>query len=154
MAVLCSPSLIIRAISVDVKQHFDQRPTELRSCVEVEVAVLCFQSRIIHTISLGVKQHFDQRPTELRSCVEVEVGRPLLPVPNNPYDLCGRKATLRPTTVRAQELCGSRGGRPLLPVPSKPYGLCGRKATMKLNSSRQSSGAVRKSRWPSFASSP
>ena len=55
-------------------------------------------------------------------------GRPGLPVPNSPYGLCGRKATLN-YTVRAQELCGSRGGRPGLPVPSSPsYGLCGRKA--------------------------
>ena len=32
--------------------------------------------------------------TELRSCVKVEDGRPGLPVPNSPYGLCGRKATL------------------------------------------------------------
>ena len=57
-------------------------------------------------------------------------GRPLLSVPNNPCDLCGRKATLRSTTDRAQELCGSRGGRPLLPVPNNPYDLSGRKATV------------------------
>ena len=36
-------------------------------------------------------------------------GRPGLPVPNSPYGLCGRKATLK---NRAQELCESRGGRP------------------------------------------
>ena len=35
--------------------------------------------------------------------------------------LCGRKATLNKTRVRAQELCESRRGRP---------GLCGRKATL------------------------
>ena len=45
-------------------------------------------------------------------------------------------------TLRAQELCESRGGRPGLPVlisliislinhPNSPYGLCGHKATMK-----------------------
>ena len=33
-------------------------------------------------------------------------------------------------TLRAQELCESRGGRPGLPVPNSPYGLCGRKATL------------------------
>ena len=53
-------------------------------------------------------------------------GRPWLPVLNSPFDLCGRRATLK---NRAQELCGSRGGRPGLPVP---YGLCGRKATLNL----------------------
>ena len=42
--------------------------------------------------------------------------------------------------VKQQELCVSRGGRPGLPVPD---GLCGRKAT----------GAVCKSRWPSWAPS-
>ena len=33
-------------------------------------------------------------------------------------------------SLRAQELCVSRGGRPGLPVPDNPFGLCGRKATM------------------------
>ena len=51
-------------------------------------------------------------------------GRPGLPVPNNPYGLCGRN--------RALELCESRSGRPGLPVPNKPYGFCGRKATLNL----------------------
>ena len=36
-------------------------------------------------------------------------------------------------TIRAQELCGSRGGRPGFPVPNSPYGLCGAKATLNLN---------------------
>ena len=39
-------------------------------------------------------------------------GRPGLPVPNSPYGLCGREATLN-YTFRAQELCESRGGSPL-----------------------------------------
>ena len=56
--------------------------------------------------------------------------RPGLPVPNNPYGLCGLKATLK---NRVQELCESRGGRPGLPVTNRPYGLCGRKVTLNLN---------------------
>ena len=44
-------------------------------------------------------------------------GRPGLPVPNSPYGLCGRKATLK---NRAQDLCDSRGGRPGLLVPNSP----------------------------------
>ena len=36
-------------------------------------------------------------------------------------------------SLRAQELCESRGGRPGLPVPNSPYCLCGRKATLYLN---------------------
>ena len=36
--------------------------------------------------------------SELRSCVKVEVAScPGLPVPNGPYGLCGRKATLNNT---------------------------------------------------------
>ena len=34
-------------------------------------------------------------------------------------------------TLRAQQLCESRGGRPGLSVPNKPYCFCGRKATVK-----------------------
>ena len=55
------------------------------------------------------------------------------PVPNSPYSLCGRKATLNLNTVErdsAQERCESRGGRPGLPVPNKPCGFCGRKAAL------------------------
>ena len=39
------------------------------------------------------------------------------------------------TSLRAQELCESRGGRPDLPVPNSPDGFCGRKATLNLNGS-------------------
>ena len=46
-------------------------------------------------------------------------GRPGFPVPNSPYSLCGRKATLK---NRAQELCESRGGRPGFPFPYCPHG--------------------------------
>ena len=53
-------------------------------------------------------------------------GRPGLPIPNSPYSLCGRKATLK---NRVQELYESQGGHPALPVPNKPGGLCGCKAT-------------------------
>ena len=71
--------------------------------------------------------------------VEVDV----LDIPNSPYGLCVRKATLE-HSARAQELCESRGGRPGRPVPNSPYGLCGRKTT--LEHMRQSAGAV----WPGF----
>ena len=55
-------------------------------------------------------------------------GRPGLPVPNSPYGLCERKATLK---NRAQKLCESQSGRPGLPVPNNLYSFCGRKATLK-----------------------
>ena len=58
--------------------------------------------------------------------------------------------------VRAQELFESRGGRPGLSVPNSPYGFCGRKATLKMlkMSMFQSSGAVWRSRWLSWAPRP
>ena len=65
---------------------------------------------------------------------------PELPVPNSPYGLCGRKATLNLNSEqwhRVQELCESRCGRPGLPVPNSPYGLCGRKATLHWNWGRR-----------------
>ena len=73
-------------------------------------------------------------------------GRPGLPVPNNPYGLCGRKATLSLNSlslVRSQELCESRGGRPGLPVPNSPYGLCGRKASLNWSTSIQIQSVLR-----------
>ena len=74
----------------------------------------------------------DIRSLSVQELCGSRAGRPGLPVPNSPYGLCGRKATLNKSFVlRAQELCGSRGGRPGLPVPNSPYGLCGRKATFK-----------------------
>ena len=63
-------------------------------------------------------------------------------------------ATATIFNFRAQQLCESRGGRPGLPVPNSPYDLCGRKATLNLNSYKQNSGAVWKSRWTSWAARP
>ena len=59
MAVLGSPSLIVLMVSVDVKHHERTRPdqTELRSCVEVDVAVLDSLSLISLMVSVAVKQH-------------------------------------------------------------------------------------------------
>ena len=65
--------------------------------MKVEVAVLGFPILIVLTVSVDVKQHCTELKrtisSELRNCVKVEVvvlGSPS--VPNNPYDLCGRKA--------------------------------------------------------------
>ena len=41
-------------------------------------------------------------------------------------------------TLRAHEVCESRGGRLGLPVPNKPHGFSGRKATLNLQSLIQS----------------
>ena len=62
-----------------------------------------------------------------------EGARTGLPVPNSPYGLCGRKATLKKKKInfRAQEPVRKRGQELGLPVPNSPYGLCGRKATLK-----------------------
>ena len=62
--------------------------------------------------------------------MRVDVDSPGLPVPNSPYGLCGRKATLSQTVHRAQQLCERQDGRPWFPVPNNPYGLCGCKATL------------------------
>ena len=69
--------------------------------------------------------------------MKVEVDVPGLPVPNNPYGLCGRKATLNSncTVSEVRSCVKSGGGRPGLPVPNNPYGLCGRKATLNSNCS-------------------
>ena len=58
------------------------------------------------------------RAQELCEC---RGGRPAPPVPNSPYGLCGRKATLNLKRRHGtQELCESRGGRPRLPIPNSP----------------------------------
>ena len=71
VAVLGSPSLIVRTVCVDVKQHciFVYRA---QSCVKVEVAVLGSPSLIVRTVCVDVKQHciFVYRA---QSCVKVEV---------------------------------------------------------------------------------
>ena len=59
MAVLGSPSLIKRTVSLDVKQHLKKMVSisELRICVKVEVEFLGSLSLIVSTISVNVKQH-------------------------------------------------------------------------------------------------
>ena len=60
VAVLGSPFLIIRRVSVDVKQHLTLKVHPLRAqelCVKVEVAVLGSPSLIILMVSVDVKQH-------------------------------------------------------------------------------------------------
>ena len=69
-----------------------------------------------------------KRRRRVQESCESRGGRPGLPVPNSPYGLCGRKATLK---NRAQKLCVGQSGRPGLPVPNNLYSLCGRKATLK-----------------------
>ena len=53
--------------------------------------------------------------------MKVEVDVLGSPSQNSPYGFCGRKATLnRRDTLRAKELCESRGGRPGLRVRDSP----------------------------------
>ena len=77
-------------------------------------------SLIVLTVSVDVKQLWTW-PQTLRTqeLCESRGGHPGLPVPNSPYGLCGRKATLN-LNSDTQELCESRGGHPGLPVPKKP----------------------------------
>ena len=64
--------------------------SELRSCVEVEVAVMGSPSLIIRIVSVDIVRQIElgqlfraQEPCESRG------GRPGLPVPNSPCGLCG-----------------------------------------------------------------
>ena len=84
----------------------------------------------------AVSYHFRSAFTvKAHGLCESRGGRPGLPVPNSPYGLCGRKATLNSTiTTRVLELCESRGGRPGLSVLNSSYGLCGLNATLDSNS--------------------
>ena len=63
-----------------------------------------------------------------------------LPVPNSPYGLCGRKATLNLRRSAELRSCVkvevAEVDTPGLPVPNNPYGLWGRKATLNSNSKR------------------
>ena len=66
-------------------------------------------------------------------------------VPNSPlWSMCTQSNIELGRSLRAQELCESRGGRPRLPVPNSPYGLCGCKATLNKRTMQkdQSAGAV------------
>ena len=55
VAALGSPSLIVRRVTVDVKQRANERmsfSSELRNCAKVEAAVLGSPSPIIRTVWL------------------------------------------------------------------------------------------------------
>ena len=53
VAVMGSPPLIVRTVSVDVKLHLTSyRHSELRSCVKVGVAVLGSPSLIVRMVSV------------------------------------------------------------------------------------------------------
>ena len=57
VALLGSPSLIVRLVSVDVKRRLKKNTPELRNCVNVEVAVLGYRSLIVRMVSVDVNQH-------------------------------------------------------------------------------------------------
>ena len=70
---------------------------EFRSCVrvKVEVAVLGSPSLTVRAISVDVKQQWTWTVRHrAQGLCESRSGRSGLPVPNSPYSLCGRKATL------------------------------------------------------------
>ena len=59
VAVPGSSSLIVRTVSVDVKQHWTNGLlSEVRSCVKFDVAVLGSLSLIVRTVTVDVKQHW------------------------------------------------------------------------------------------------
>ena len=82
--VLGSPSLSVREVSVDVKQHCTLNVSEPRSCVKVEVDVLGSPSLISSPYDLcGRNATLNSKRFEPRNCVKVEVdvlGSPSLSV--------------------------------------------------------------------------
>ena len=63
--------------------------------VKVEVDVLGSQSLIARTVSVDCKATLNiKHPQSSEADCESRSGRPGFPVPNSPYGLCGRKATI------------------------------------------------------------
>ena len=62
--------------------------------MKVDVAVLGSPSLTVRTVSVDVKQHLLMNTFRVLELCESRGGRPGIPVPNSPYGLCGRKATL------------------------------------------------------------
>ena len=64
----------------------------------------------------------------------MEVDVPGFPLCNNPYGLCGRKATLNDRTnvwvSKLRNCVKVEVDVPGFPLCNSPYGLCGRKATL------------------------
>ena len=65
--------------------------------MKVEVAILGSLSLMVLMASVDVKQHWTElkdRCNRAQELCESRAGHPGVPVPNSPYGLCGRKATL------------------------------------------------------------
>ena len=79
-----------------IKERFHKScQLELRSCVKVEVAILGSLSLTVLMVSVDIKQHWTKcRDFRAQELCESRGDHPGLPVPNSPYGLCGRKATL------------------------------------------------------------
>ena len=76
------------------------------------------------------KTNWPTYASELKELCESRGGRPVLPVPNSSYGVCGCIATLN-LNQRPQELCKSGSGCRELPVANSSYGLCGCKAAFE-----------------------
>ena len=86
---------VLGSLSLCTKsKHSTKLCTELRSCVKVEVDVLGSPSLILRTVSVDVEQTLNETIHRAQELYESRGGRPGLPVPNSPYGLCGRRATL------------------------------------------------------------
>ena len=69
-------------------------------------------------------------------CVKVEVVVMGFSVPNCPYGLCGRKATLNLFAIELRSIVKVEVAVLGSLVPSSPYGLCGRRAKLNFNLER------------------
>ena len=95
VAVLGSPPLIVRTVSVDVERHLQEKKTEARAqelCQRRRGRPGCPVPNSPHGINVcvDIRQHLKKN---------------------------------KKTEGRVQELCEIRGGRPGLPVPNRHYGL-------------------------------
>ena len=86
--VLGSPSLIVRTVSVTVKQHNTLRAQELCESRGGRLGI----PTLVPNSPYGLcGREATQHHSELRSCVEVVVLGSLPIVPNSQYGHCGRK---------------------------------------------------------------
>ena len=99
---------------MDVKQQKLSDVSELRGCVNVEVAVEGSPSLTVPTVSVDVKQHRTLYHNAQELCKR-RGGRSGFPLSNSPYGFCERKVTS--DTIPQSSV----GGRPGLSAPNSPY---------------------------------
>ena len=96
VAVLGSPSLIVRTVPVDIKQHKEEEEEEKELC----------KSRggrpglTVPNSPYGPCGHKATEEEEEKELCKSRGGRPGLTVPNSPYGPCGRNATSKRNAIQ------------------------------------------------------